>query len=512
MRWWALALLAGCVVEGSPPDDSGTPDVDSDEAPPVPTDSPVVDTPGETAETGTPPPPPPPPLPSTSWLAGTRLQVETWEVDGVQAFARFHDRQLGVPCTVELADDGELRCLPVSAQARERFVDTACTERVFVVEPDACEQAPFLRVGAPDTVTCGVRERAAVYPLASLATPPSVYRQLVLCEFEGPVPEGSAVYALQPVLEPPLDPTGFVRFREELRFGAAGVGVRLLTGDDGAMLVTGLVDAGGGCAPLRLDGGPRCVPEERALRSVKLTYGAADCVGTPVGRDEREEECAPARVVATQEPLSAGWTVAEAAGSWAGDVYVGGASCVRVTNDGRWVTAGDPIDPVDLPGLQAVTEGSGDLQLRVWRDADGARLGSDPTWPFQDVAAGLGCRPIPTADGAWVCLPEDAVDLSIEASWFADAACSEVVFSLGNAPPDIAFVRGRRACAVDDDALDLVVGEAWRFGDLFTGLLHVKAGETCVPAFQTPPGTAWRRGERVAPTSVYPALALVRSP
>lgn len=73
------------------------------------------------------------PVEEVGWTSGSRLRARVWRSpDGARAFIGWHDLQLGVDCTLELAADGVIRCLPVTTNGAIAYLDATCTTPILL--------------------------------------------------------------------------------------------------------------------------------------------------------------------------------------------------------------------------------------------------------------------------------------------------------------------------------------------------------------------------------------------
>jgi hypothetical protein len=79
--------------------------------------------------------------------SGTRLKALVRVAEGARAPSGFMDSELGNECSVALASDGALRCLPLSAAFPPAYSDAACTRPAAAVS--TCDSDDYVRVEVP---------------------------------------------------------------------------------------------------------------------------------------------------------------------------------------------------------------------------------------------------------------------------------------------------------------------------------------------------------------------------
>lgn len=111
-------------------------------------------------------------------VGSARLRRRSVVADGaVVAWGAVIDATIGGPCVVLRAGDGELRCLPETAETSGLFADAACTEPAFAHPISGCERGPFPRYvrsteTPPRTFAVG-RDLRAIFTLKAGACVPS---------------------------------------------------------------------------------------------------------------------------------------------------------------------------------------------------------------------------------------------------------------------------------------------------------------------------------------------------
>jgi hypothetical protein len=92
--------------------------------------------------------------------SGTRLKALVRVAEGARVPSGFMDSEFGNACSVALASDGALRCLPGGAALPPAYSDAACTRPAAAVS--TCVSGDYVRVGVPlssDAPCAGARFR-----------------------------------------------------------------------------------------------------------------------------------------------------------------------------------------------------------------------------------------------------------------------------------------------------------------------------------------------------------------
>ncbi|MCB9679891.1 MAG: hypothetical protein H6733_00340 [Alphaproteobacteria bacterium] len=443
--------------------------------------------------------------PDDLFRSGSRLRVQVWSVGGAYAFAGLVDTLLDVPCTPQTATDGALRCVPRAGDIDAVFADASCTSPLFYLPEDACVASPYLQLSGGGQARCGFPASHETFALRSVTTPATVYADRPTCH-PTTAPAGG-VFDVDPLGDTPVDPADLVAFTVQDRPEASGVGIRWLVGDDGTWLAWGHATASGACSPLEVDGATRCVGTSRAERSVDApTFGDAACSDPKLAFVRLDPGCTAADVI-VQTGASAATRLFQPGPVWTGGVWGRAGTCRAVSGSDTWIQVGDEVDTSTLPTLAPQAVGSGDLRVLRWEDADGVRLALDDTARFE-LADGTPCAPVAGADGAFACLPADALEIAGGVVWYGDAACTLPVAMVGQSTADVGWVRAQDGCA---GPADEVVGEVWTFGADYEGTLY-QLGGTCVGSLPTFPSQRWRFATASALTAAYPALTLTTLP
>ena len=492
-RALGLVVVSACQAAPATTEDTDAGAVDPTDPPLTQTDVPVDSDPvGDTDAPDTVVP---------TFQSGSRIQVAVWAWQGLAgSLASLHDTLLDVPCTLDVAQDGVWRCLPVRSAHDRVYADDACMVPLFFLPDDACHDSPYWSFPSPWTEACGVARRWEVFALQPVPTPAGVFDSQ--CAPASP-PSGQ-LYGLSPLTQPPVAPSTFVAFSATDVALPGGVGLRVMQGEDGTVLPQGVVDGGGACqVEAGWGDGAACVPVERALHRDGRFFGADTCTEVPLGLEERIGRCEAPRVVVAS--TGGGITsVHEALGEHTGVVFDGQDACATEPDRGQvWIEGGDALPSQAFPQLEVREDGQGLLRRRQLVRDDGLALLPVPGAPFAWASDGQPCDARLTVDGRFVCLPERFLDMVTGVTWFRDAACSQPVIQRAAGGPSFGLIQGAYACG-DDDAR--TVDRAFRLGPAWSGTLYQQLG-TCVASVHSSQlGSNWVEAEEFDLASDLPVL------
>jgi hypothetical protein len=419
----------------------------------------------------------PPALPAgdayPSPTSGARLRAQYLQADdGARTFAGWFDSARAELCRFGLADDGELRCLPV----RNGAVDRTCIDPAVTYPSSIC--APRYAADATGR---------AVYELDPTALPGTV--TVGSCNLGGP---GQVTYRAKRVL-----PVEFVRARRARR--SSDPGQRLLAfdlvADDGTVEPRGWYDANLAldCAPaIAADGRRRCLPlADPCLRGdaysdaactqpvsnvaagcnvpsgVVFVRGAHPLGSLPFACPDDATEVFR---LEAEAPAGAPFRFDQAGKCTAAEV---------VSGTRRSLTRVEPamfaLFPAPPAGASRLRDPQAGLQCPV-----GCALETT----FQDTALGLPCR-FTASEAGLRCLPPTRVT-----AYYADAACARpLVGAAALVAPRCLGPAGRQVspaqAAVASDGC-APVARAVTLGRAFTGPLFQGGGGACQPAEGVP--------------------------
>jgi hypothetical protein len=486
------ALLVACNGEGK-----GTTD---------PVDSEASDTDSQTSDSDLPP--------AVNWddghASGTRIEVHTVDApDGTGGvLTHLFDSQLGARCTVGLATDGELRCLPEDNLNGTPgvFTDAACTQPVMLV-PQACTTRGFARVNGPPIAGCGGGASVRVFRAGS-AVPgaQTVYSDQgggcasVGLASDRPVPAGMALITLTEV--PPAEMVGATT--PVAHDAPTRVVPSLVLAGDGAQFPVGLWDdrRGGACLPTAdAEGVERCLPVEMPVPTPGFS---ADTCAADVQLAAHDGVCAASDVVFWAAAGSGGEVVArlsERLGAYGGAVY-GGPTCAVQQGDPDFdlYEIGDDLPLTEFVTLTLVNAMRGPVSRRWYVDeaeTEAAPLPYPRFAPFWlGAPANRACDPRQKTDGSWICLPSIAEPVDPPRA-FADDQCTRGVYDpadLPDAPLLYSQTPNPETCSTATMPRQLVqfvaelgtphTGEVWYRAD--GECRPVTAGVSCSPALPCP--------------------------
>jgi hypothetical protein len=142
-----VATATGCGSKGSfisPEPDGGRDAATLPDGGPLPDGAVPDDGGGPDGSTG----------PAPGWVSGSRLRARVYEgTDGSKQFVGWYDNQRKENCSIAVAADGKLRCLPEAAYNGVLFTDAQCTVPLGQQSPKGCTAPKYIDV--PAAQTCG---------------------------------------------------------------------------------------------------------------------------------------------------------------------------------------------------------------------------------------------------------------------------------------------------------------------------------------------------------------------
>jgi|GEM_PF-6833493 len=350
------------------------------------------------------------------WQSGTRLRANI--EDGAEGAARFvasfTDTQLDVSCSLALASDGELRCLPIG-DGTSRYLDAACKQPALV----------YANTGTPTCPTSPlvVGGGASPYLVAG-----SVPKQVVYRNENGKCVGAAAydcIYSLKPA---PV--SIFLRGTVRAQVIDNAVSLNWIEYEDGARVAGAITDRkrGSTCSPSPSD---RCEPEtqgyvelRKSRRDGEFAYFAdANCKrpaavsfvgkgGKPSSVYSLEDyECSPVYSYhSVGDKLSVGYRLID-------------GRCERAPADRPLplFELKKKLDPETFPRLLRARAGSGRLQLEYFASLDGRPL---MTGELYDSQFALGCSRTTFADGTTRCMPRRTSEKHAEI-FYSDPTCAD---------------------------------------------------------------------------------------
>ncbi len=411
----------------------------------------------------------------TEAVSGTRLKALVLRSpDGLELFSGWRDTQLGTTCWFWLAADGERRCAPSTATYAVDgfFSDAQCTAPAY--RGQTC--APPTLFYRYDQSTCPMRW--AYFQVGARLTQRQLfYKSGTSCSQLSLSAEESA-WAVGPAVAPAT----FVRGIVTEPAGAAGVGLKTITADDGARGPYGTKDLARNvdCTWGTLDdGATHCFPQDYAWAS---TSYAADATCSTPGVLVGPSACPPpAWTVGSAPGCSSRFTMGQRGAELSAYYTRSGTQCVAQAPPAQYrVFASVPVAASAFPVATITRAGAGRLQLEqlVW--PGGLTLPGN-AW---DTQLGASCSPwYIAADGLRRCLP------SFSSAWenYADVNCTQRLVEGGAAcPPGWAATWDVASCGASARVHLFPVTGA------HSGPVYRKSGTTC-DLTTVPAGAAYFR-------------------
>lgn len=415
---------------------------------------------------------------------GTRLRAVSLGEPGSsdRKLLSWHDSELDVACNFQLAEDGELRCLPfVKNGLQAGFADAACEEPVLydgLVTP--CATRPLFQLEALDAGTCtGYRvlqlTEAQVGPIYTQACDPD---PLTLAPT-------ARVYTFEA-----MAPEAFASGERRERLNEDGFGVLEIIADDGARQVVSITTAELGECQVRevAEGGLRCVPH-RAYLDAEWWFAGEGCSGERLAYAIRSEDCTMSRKPemaltwpgGDYQELPSLFAIGDAV---EGSVYQkSGNTCTEeAAGDVLW-SLHPLLEPLDLERVLGVTiepQGSGRARLAHYSKAGtlltleyrGSHQGQHI---FHDQQLDAPCFALPLESGDYVCLPDGARGRQ-ESMGYSDPDCTEPVLLELERESDY-FAPFRDEHCSPDSSFSIGLGEVYEVADAQTGDVYVLTTE-----------------------------------
>jgi len=350
-------------------------------------------------------------------VSGSRLHRRALATpDGATSEVGLWDSELEVPCTFERAGDGEQRCMP-KLPGEMMFSDPECTQPV-IASYWSCEETDF-RYARDYLGESDCEWTIETFEAIEGEVPAQIP---VFSDWTG---ECAAQGSRLAVPAQPMADDALIRatFIEQPR--AAGMSMRILLADDGAVWPDEVLDEGRAerCKPDAQSG--RCIPASSAGFGHWSTLLDAACEQRVVAVDACDGSALRGR-----ESVCDPWSLYE----YGDEVDAAGVSLLGEDGvceaaegaTGTHVTVG-PLIPVEtFPAVETVTVGEGRLREQRLVDAAGDSLATS-TWgrTLYDTELGERCAPRWTADGVIRCLPPAASLSSLPL--FADDDCTQRV-------------------------------------------------------------------------------------
>ena len=201
-----------------------------------------------------------------------RVQTIVWHTsDGLRQPTGFHDRELGVDCTVTTEfgrDHDHVVCAP-PAQPLYYYADAACTQPVVVASPD--DPLPILELDCETFARAGAERMGALYASSGGLCQPTT------------APDGFRHFEVGAPVEAPV--------LSRVRGGSGRIqSITLVAGNvhvPDRYLHDTMIDAD--CEPVRTTDGPRCLP---TWQNIDTYYSDDQCTQTVEIVSENVGTCA----------------------------------------------------------------------------------------------------------------------------------------------------------------------------------------------------------------------------
>ncbi|MEO0606251.1 MAG: hypothetical protein AAF211_32780, partial [Myxococcota bacterium] len=454
------------------------------------------------------------------FASGTRLEARGFRPPGSgggAVFATFFDTELQTPCAFARATDDVLRCLPIPDPLGPRvaYLDADCQQPV---DTFPCDGPPYVTQVLPREPTDACDTELEMVEVRSVTSAPADGLFVVDPTDGGCSALGGGLLPAVGAIGAVVAPETFVGSTIEERWTRQGFGARTLVADDGAVLRRQLLlDAGADCAVRYLDGlGPRCLPADHAVLGsgpgTDWWFGDVRCIDDPLAYrvatpclteptvaiafategapqlqrlgplwtgepvyDHRTGECAPTA------PGETPWSLYPVVGPGTN------RTLVPLTLES---VPGDALDFLEFVDVYGLVLGEGFVEGRFGRSGGG---------PFRD-AAGIGCGPWPTPDGAR-CVPGD-VQLADDDTLrpFADASCTEPLAATPGAPPGGFGVVTLAECGVRNPG-EPVLTDVFALGASHPGpLFRIDDDGFCIATDRDPSLTYYRLDDSILDT------------
>lgn len=404
---------------------------------------------GKTHDDPVPVPPLPEPEPGEldtdpAFRSGARLRAEVIaDAAGTQAFSRWLDSELELPCQFLRSADGEQRCLPSTLRLSDyreptvSFADPECTREIGHVIDGARFWVGYPLPGEPcDEPRFPVRNVGALVPSEN-----GEYR---IDAATGACTESRISSALTPgerhFLEDEVPAERFERGERAVADGAGRLRAIEIHGDDGSFERAGIRDTeleldcqaeAGVCLPLQAAFMAMPYVDETCSEHV-VNYEApsafrnADCLPPALGYRLTADECGSRLDVYEVGERYLGELFTDVAGQGPCGFYENASERPRSFRRGPELAQG--LGPLSVQWL-----GQGRLRVLAELSPEGARLDLAQPANVMDATTQTICFADELCDGSLVCAPPEQYPL------FADARCSRAIYASNpetcDAPP-----------------------------------------------------------------------------
>jgi len=377
------------------------------------------------------------------FASGTRLHAFVEDASGgAVALEYWQDQLLGLSCSFLPTTDGNIHCVPVSANTLG-YSDASCSTKVGLVSacgaasgyivdqpPQQCRGNPLATLAVPPVTTYALGAKLGVGVVYTLddATPPS-------CTVAS---KSEAYYAITVA-----DPSTFVSATLVKEPRDSRLDAEVLHGSDGSSQLTGQVyDTSMGDLPCSLDfagstSDPTyvCIPGGVAtLDSTNPQYDDSACT-IPIANEPAYSACPTANVVIQDAVPASACSLGSHTYTHVGtDVTAGNVctpgttapcTCKTDTSGTHYFTLGATIDASTFATFTAAKFGTGRVQTVYLADAAGVQLAGAQPDSFWDSMAAASCTLDTFTDGSVRCVPETTLSVySSDSPVYQDAACT----------------------------------------------------------------------------------------
>lgn len=410
-------------------------------------------------------------------VSGTRLKVRVLRAaDGQEVFAGWRDTLLNTDCWFWPASDGERRCVPsgVTYAVEGYFSDAQCTAPAWSGQT-CTPPTMFYRY---DQATCPMRW--TYFEVGAALSQRQVYSKSGTSCSQVALSAEESAWAIGPA----IPANRFVRGTVTEPAGSTGVGLRTITGEDGARGPYGTKDLvrNAECTSGTLeDGAMHCFPLDYAVASPSYSTDATcSTPGVLVG----PSACPlPAWTVTSAPNCSARLAVGQRGAEVSTYYTRSGTQCVAQTPPAQYrVFTSVPVPASAFPLATVARTGAWRLQMEQHAWPGGLTL----TGGFYDTQLASPCSPwFTAADGQRRCLP------AFLNAWdsFADASCTQRLVEGGPACPPAWAATWESATCGNSARVHLfpVLGQ-------HSGTVYRKYGATCEVATPAAGTTYFRLG------------------
>ena len=453
-------------------------------------------------------PPPPSKAPATgTYQSGSRLRAHFWDAGGgATVFQDWHDNQLNVPCTFNLADDGAWRCLPTGDSAFTFhtppmvFFDAGCTQPAV----DSLSQTVPAWATFQENPCAGEVSPMHVYQIdPRLHTPAMVYTLSGSSCTGAPPPAGHYYFLLTPA-----DVSAFAR-ADLVVENRGALDVEVLVADDDTRQLGRILDHKRAkvCQPEFDDN--HCLPADLAPVYGEY-YSAPDCSGSgdglwacTVGSNNCPAPSTGIRAtkmgcMTTNEIITAGPTIAQ---SFYRDQN---NQCVPVMIGGgcMFAPASSSVALGTFPTIATASVGTGRITRTILTTPNDTRELSEHELYDTQLSANCGVHEF--SDNVRRCASGTAAINDFGLTWFADLSCTQPLVAASSDPCQPNPSYAVRLYQANNVIYEAVIDKLYAVGAPFGGSTVYRVDPqtgNCVTG--TPQGTFLMVGAQLDPDSVF---------